>query len=92
MASSDGKTRKGDTIAYSIEVANSGNTCLTDVRVTDGLLGGDLDCATGTSRVKDEWSLLMKSHCWTLAADFKREIEGKNTARRNWTTAATSPV
>ena len=61
MASSDGKTRKGDTIAYSIEVANSGNTCLTDVQVTDGLLGGDLDCATGTSRVKDEWSLLMKS-------------------------------
>lgn len=53
VASSDGKTRKGDVIAYSTEVSNSGNTCLTDVQVTDGLLGGNLDCGTGTREERE---------------------------------------
>lgn len=50
MASSDGKTRKGDTIAYTAEVSNEGNTCLTDVDVAEVVLSGGLDCGTGMMR------------------------------------------
>ncbi|CAM9230892.1 unnamed protein product [Scytosiphon promiscuus] len=49
LISTDGKTRRGDTIAYKAEVSNSGNTCLTDVEVTELFLNEDLDCGTVSS-------------------------------------------
>lgn len=47
VASGDGRTRKGDTITYTADVSNVGNTCLTDVQVTEQVLDGDLDCGIG---------------------------------------------
>lgn len=49
VASDDGKTRKGDSIAYKADVSNVGNTCLTDVQVTEQVLAGGLGCGTGTT-------------------------------------------
>lgn len=50
VISADGRTRKGDIITYTAEVSNTGNTCLTNVEVTESFLDGGLDCGTGALR------------------------------------------
>lgn len=50
VASSDGKTRKGDTVMYITDVDNVGNTCLTNVEVRSSLLGDELKCDTSKSK------------------------------------------
>ncbi|CAM9245227.1 unnamed protein product [Ectocarpus sp. 13 AM-2016] len=46
--SQDGKTRKGDTVLYTTQVFNSGNTCLSDVQISELLVGGALDCGSAS--------------------------------------------
>ena len=50
VASVDGKTRKGDTVTYTAEARNSGNTCLRGVEINDLLLGAEFDCKTGAKK------------------------------------------
>lgn len=47
VTSQDGTTRAGDTITYTVEVFNSGNTCVKNVVIRELLLGNELDCGEG---------------------------------------------
>ncbi len=44
----DGQDSAGDSIVYTLSAENTGNVTLTDVTVTDPLLGGEVDCAATT--------------------------------------------
>ncbi|MEE4000732.1 gliding motility-associated C-terminal domain-containing protein, partial [Tenacibaculum sp. FZY0031] len=64
---SDGCSNVGETITYSFTLTNTGNTTITNVVLTDPMLGGTIALASGDT---DNDNLLDVGETWTYSANY----------------------